>query len=177
MSRLASGTAFAAAALAFTLPFGAVSSCDGEEVRFTGVQLATFNVPPDDSVHGNLEVQVERNAGALALGALLAAVLGLVFAVTGRAGGGICAALGLLAMQLLAWAVLFTSDGGSSLFAGFWIALVSLAIAAALHLVLVLRLRRRLGRPVWGYAVGRTAVVLLPTLALAALIVVAVFSA
>ena len=176
MSRLFSATAFAAAVLAFALPFGAVSSCDGEEVRFTGVQLATFTVQPDDSKQGDLHVQVERNGGALALVALVAAAWGLALAAIGRAGGGVCASIGLLAIQLLFWAVLLTSDGGD-LFVGFWLALASLAGAATLHLVLAVRARRRSGSPVWTYVVVRTVLALLPTLALFVLVFAAVLSA
>ena len=134
MSRLFSATAFAGAVLAFTLPFGTVSSCDGEEVRFTGAELVTFSVPPDDTYSGTLHEDVERQNSALALMTLLAALGGLVLTVAGRAGGGICASIGLFAIQLLAWAVLLTSDGGSTLLVGFWVALVSLAAAAAVHL-------------------------------------------
>jgi len=176
MSRLFSATAFAAAVLAFALPFGAVSSCDGEEVRFTGVQLATFTVQPDDSKQGDLHVQVERNGGALALVALVAAGWGLALAAIGRAGGGVCASIGLLAIQLLFWAVLLTSDGGD-LFVGFWLSLVSLAVAAGLHLALAVRVRRRSGGSAWGFAVRRTVLVLLPTLAVIALVFAAVLSA
>ena len=175
MSRLFSATTFAAAVLAFALPFGAVSSCDGEEVRFTGVQLATFTVQPDDSTQGDLHVQVERNGGALALVAL-AAAWGLALAAIGRAGGGVCASVRLLAIQLLFWAVLLTSDGGD-LFVGFWLSLVSLAVAAGLHLALAVRFRRRSGGSAWGYAVRRTVLVLLPTLAVITLVFAAVLSA
>lgn len=176
MPRLFSAMAFAGAALAFALPFGAVSSCAGEEVRFTGVQLATFTVQPDDSSPGDLHTQVERNGGVLALFVLVAAVVGLVLALSGRVGGGVCASLGLIAMQLLFWALLLTSDG-ADLFAGFWLALVSYAVAASLQLALAVRVRRRSGGSARRYAVGRVVLVLLPTLALVALIAVAVLGA
>jgi hypothetical protein len=174
MTRMLSATAFAGAALAFALPFGVASSCDGEEVHFTGSQLATFTVPPDPERSGVLHEDLERNAGLLAAIALLASCLGLGVAVLNRAGGGICASVGLLGMQLLAWGIGLTADGGSSLLSGFWIALGSLAAAGLLHLILALRRRRLAGRRRWPYALGRCVLVLAPTLALAALVVGAV---
>jgi hypothetical protein len=89
---------FAAAALAFMLPFGTVS-CDGSEVSFTSVELATYQVDADAS-SAELRDDVEWN-GWLALAALAASLAGLAFGVAGRRGGGVCAALGVLAMQLL----------------------------------------------------------------------------
>ncbi len=175
-SRLFSATAFAGAALAFALPFGWLSSCDGEKVRFTGVELATFSVPADDSYSGTLHEKVERNAGVLALVTLLAAIGGFVVLVAGRRGGGIFASVGLLGIQLLAWAVLLSSDGGGNLLVGFWLALVLLATAAAVHLVRAVQARREDGSRAWRYAVGRTVFVLLPSLALLALLVAAVSS-
>ncbi len=169
MSRLFSATVFAGAALAFALPFGAVSSCDGEEVRFTGVELATFTVPPDEGTGGTLHMDVERNSGLFALLALVAAVSGILLALLGRGGGGICASFGIVAMQLLLWAVLFTSDGGSELFFGYWISLLLLVLAAVAHLVLTVRARRRRGDSSWRYVFGRVALVLMPTLSVVAL--------
>ena len=115
MTRLLSATAFAGAALAFALPFGAVSSCDGEEVRFTGAELVTYSVPPDDSHTGTLHEDVERTSSVLALVTLLAALLGVALAIVGRAGGGICASVGLFAAQVLAWPCSSRRDGGASL--------------------------------------------------------------
>ena len=139
--------------------------------------LVTCSVPPDDSHTGTLHEDVERTSSVLALVTLLAALLGVALAIVGRAGGGICASVGLFAAQVLAWAVLLTSDGGASLLVGFWLASGSLAVAAALHLTNALRARRRSGAPVWGYATARVVLVLLPTLALVALVVASISSA
>ena len=87
--RLFSATTFVGAMLAFALPFGTGSSCEGEEVRFTGAQLAAFSVPPDGSTTGTLHVEVESNAGPFAIVVLLVASLGVLYAVRGLAGGGI----------------------------------------------------------------------------------------
>ena len=165
MSRLSTAILFAGAALAFALPFGAVSSCGGEEVRFTGVELATFTVPPDAETEGTLHSNVERNAGFFALLALVAAVSGATLALLGRGGGGICASLAIVALQLVLWAVLLTSDGGSELFIGYWLSLLLLVLVATVHLVRTVRARRRRGDSAWRYALGRIALVLMPTLA------------
>ncbi len=168
MSRIFSVTALAAVLLAFALPFGAVSSCDGEEVHFTGVELATFRVAPDPEHAGTLHQEVERNAGMLAVAALGAAAVGIVLALLGWAGCGICASLGLVDMQVMIWAILLTSDAGGDLFVGYWLALTAFAVAALLYFVLGLRSRRQRGRTAWAY-VGRTAAVLSPTLAVSAI--------
>jgi hypothetical protein len=173
--RLFSAATFAGALLAFALPFGAVSSCDGEEVHFTGAQLATFSVPPDES-GGTLQMEVEKNAGLFAVLVLLAAALGVVCAIRGVPGGGIYAAGGLLATQLLGLAVLASGSGGGTLFEGFWLALGSLAAACTGHLVAAVRQRRRSGRRVWGYALRNSVLTLSPTLAVTVLIAIAVLS-
>ena len=98
MSRVLSATAFAAAALAFMLPFGVVSSCDGAEVHFTGTELVTFSVPADDAQDVELRGSLERGAGPFALAALIGTALGLVLSILGRPGAGRCAALGVVAM-------------------------------------------------------------------------------
>lgn len=174
--RLLSATAFTGAVLAFALPFGTVANCDGEEVRFTGAELATFTVPPDPSASGTLHTDVERNAGLLAFAALLAAALGLVLAIAGRPRGGICAGFGLVAAQLLGLAILITGDAGGTPAAGFGLALLSFAVAGVVHLVDAVRERRRVGRRVWGYAFGRCVLALWPTFALVALVAIALLA-
>lgn len=167
--RLSSATTFVGAMLAFVLPFGSVSSCEGEEVRFTGAQLAAFSVPPDEPTTGRLHVEVESNAGPFAIVVLLVASLGVLFAVRGAAGGGICAAVGLLAMQLLGLYVLL----GGTLLEGFWVALVLLAAAGIVHLAAGVRRRQQSGRRVRGYAIWSVVLALSPSLAVTALIAVA----
>jgi hypothetical protein len=166
--RLASATTFVGAMLAFALPFGTVSSCEGEEVRFTGAQLAAFSVAPDESTTGTLHVEVESNAGPFAVLVLLVASLGVLYAVRGLAGGGVCAAVGLLAMQLLGIYVLL----GGTLLEGFWVGLSSLAAAGIVHLAAAVRRRRRSGRRVRGYAIRNVVLALSPSLAVIALIAV-----
>jgi len=138
-------------------------------VRFTGVELATFTVPPDTETKGTLHTDVERNAGFFALLALVAAVSGAVLALLGRGRGGICASLSIAAMQAVLWAVLVTSDGGGELFSGYWLSLLLLVLVATAHLVRTFRARRRHGDSSWRYAFGRVALVLAPSLAVIAL--------
>lgn len=138
--RLTSVTLFVAAALAFLLPFGTVS-CDADEVSFTGIELATYQVDADSS-SADLRGDVESEAGWLALIALAASLTGVLFAAAGRRGGGICASVGLLAMQLLLFSGV-ASLATVHVRAGYWLALVTLA-AVSVHLLAVrLNERRR----------------------------------
>lgn len=138
--RLLSATAFTGAVLAFALPFGAVSSCDGEEVRFTGVELVTQSVPSDPATRGELHSSVGRRAGIFALVAAVASALGAALSVLGRSGTGWCAAVGLAALQFTGYAIVTTSDSGD-LYRGFWLALGSLAVAGILALAYALDVR------------------------------------
>jgi uncharacterized membrane protein HdeD (DUF308 family) len=95
--------------------------------------------------------------------------------MTGRPPGGICASVGLVAAQLLGLALLISGDGGATLLAGFWLALLACA-AGVVHLVAAVQLRRRAGRRSRGYAIGQCALALSPTLAVAALIAVLLVS-
>jgi hypothetical protein len=164
MSRVLSTTAFAAAAVAFMLPFGLVSSCDGAEVRFTGTELVTYSVPAGTS-DADLRDTLERRAGPFATAALLAAAVGLALSILGRSGAGVCAGAGLVAMQLLLYAIVTASDG-SDLFIGFGLALCSFAAVGVVSLIRVLRARRRVGRTLWP-PIGKAVAVLLPPVGLA----------
>ena len=164
MFRALSATTFLAAILAFALPFGAVSSCNGERVEFTGTQLVTLDVPPDPKHRGTLHHDVEHNCILFALVVLAASIIALGLLAAGEPGAGICAAVGLLAVQLLGWAILFSAEDESSLYAGFWLAFVALAIAASAFLVRAARERRRHGYRVRRYVAWRVVVVLLPIL-------------
>jgi hypothetical protein len=162
--RAFTATTFLAAILAFALPFGAVSSCDGERVEFTGAQLVTLDVQPDRKHHGTLHHDVEHNCIVFALVVLAASIIGLGLVAAGERGAGICAAVGLFAAQLLGWAILFSGEDESFLDAGFWLALVALAIAAIAFLIRAARERRRHGYRTRRYVAGRVVVVLLPIL-------------
>ena len=158
-SRLTPVTLFAAAALAFMLPFGTVS-CDGDEVSFTGVELATYQV---DAYASSVDLRddVESN-GWLALVALVASLTGLAFGAAGRRGGGVCASIGVLAMQLL-----FVS-GVSSLAtvearAGYWLALISMGAAGIYLLVVRFHERRRQRTRIWPSVVAAV-LIALPTM-------------
>lgn len=164
MARLLSGTAFAAAILAFTLPFGLVSSCDGGEVRFTGAELATFSVPAEDAQDAELRDSLEHDAGPFAIAALAAAGFGLVLSILGRPGAGVSAAIGLVAIQLVLYAIVAVADDGD-LFVGYWLALLAFVVAAAVCLIRDIRARRRSRRSVWP-AIEYAVAVLLPPVGL-----------
>jgi hypothetical protein len=172
--RIVSVTSFAAAVLAFTLPFGLVTSCDGGEVRFTGVELATYTVPADplDSSDRDLRDTLEKNAGAFALAALLTAVVGLALAALGIRGVPASAALGVLLMQLVLYGVVLTGDESSSLFVGFWLSLGAFVTAGVTALVGAVRARRRTARSAWP-PVGWAVAVVLPPIGAAIACIVA----
>lgn len=143
--RHASPVLLAGALLAFALPFATVS-CEEEgsrtQVRPSGIELATFSVPParvshfsaDGAIRHSTKVdpamsaQVEDEASGVALIALTAIVLGLLFGIadlagasmkaTGR-GGFVCSAIALGAFGYL-WQT--ARDAGAELDAGFWLA-------------------------------------------------------
>lgn len=173
-TRSIAGTAFAGVILALLLPFGSVYSCDtDEEVNFTGIQLATAQVPPDPDNAGDLSSKVESDATFLALAVLVAAIVGVGLAVAGRRGGGYCAAAGLLALQIFLWVGLVAWEGTFDVYEGFGLALASFALAGVVQLVAAARMRRSAGARAWTYVVRTTALVLSPTIGLVVLVVVA----
>lgn len=166
-TRSIAGTAFAGVILALLLPFGSVYSCSSDErVHFTGLQLATAQVPPDPFTPGSLHTKVEHDATWIGLVVLVAAGLGVGLALVGRPGGGVCAAAGLMALQLYIWIGLLAWEGTFDVFEGFGLALASFAVAGVVTLVAAVRARRRAGVRAWTYVVRTTALVLSPTIAL-----------
>lgn len=172
-ARMFSGTAFAGVVLAFLLPFGGVSSCgSGEEVRFTGIQLATAQVPADEAVQGTLHEEVEGDATVLAFLTLSAAIIGLALAIGGCVGGGVCAGTGLIGLQLILGVGLASWDV-FDVYEGYGLSLLAFTCAGLTHLVVAIRARRREGRRSWTYALRSTALAFAPTLALVGLVVLA----
>jgi hypothetical protein len=162
MFRVLPGSAFALACIAFTLPFGTVASCDGSEVRFTGVELATFSVEVEQSGDPELRDSVEKNAGLLALATLACAAAGLVLTSFALRGAGPSAAVGLAGTQVLFFAILASGDAGGDVRAGYWLALAAFVVAALACLVHEIQARRRHGRTVLPAVFLATAVVLPP---------------
>lgn len=132
-SRWGSATLFAGIVVAFLLPFATVS-CSGEEVTFTGVQLALQQVPDPQTQdeEGSLAEDVEAESSLSALVALASAATGLALGVAGRRGGGIAAAVGLPAMLVLALNAA-TTLATVELHAGYPLALLAYVAAAAVH--------------------------------------------
>jgi hypothetical protein len=162
MSRLFSAAAFAGTLLAFALPFGAVSSCDGEEVSFTGADLVGYSVAPDPAEPGTLHEDTEHAVGPFAIAVLLVAAAGLGLAIVGLRGTGICAAALIVATQLLGYAIVSVSDGGSEFFVGLWLTLALAVAAGAVLLGAEISTRRRAGASVWWLVALAVAVVLPP---------------
>jgi Tol biopolymer transport system component len=133
ISRWGSATLFAGILLAFLLPFATVS-CHGDEITFTGVQVALHQVPdtkPHDEA-GSLAEDVESESSAWALLALAAATAGLGLGVARRRGGGIAAAVGLLGMLMLLGSA-ESSLAEVDLHAGYVLALLGYLAAAVSH--------------------------------------------
>ena len=143
MRRRGPAVLFAAAALAFLLPFGTVS-CGNQTVSFTGVQLATMQVPPDpvprtDPSNG-LAAHVEAQAGAWALLALVLVVGGHVSALALGRGGGFAFGSGFALCVLLFDAA--TTGADARVRGGLWLALTCVAGAGAMRASAALRARR-----------------------------------
>jgi hypothetical protein len=159
VSRRVSPVLFAVILFAFALPFGTVS-CEGPAVKFTGYQLATWQVPEtappattDDGA--NLKDAVEHRASFWALLTLGAAVAGGLLGIAGRRGGGIAASVGLAGVLMLFGATEPLSLGGPDVkFEG------GFALTAFLYCVLALwhaivSIRRRVGSGALDSAVTR----------------------
>jgi hypothetical protein len=134
---------FAAAALAFLLPFGTVS-CEGETVSFTGLELATMRVPADPApapeADGDLADEVEAEGGSYALLALVLVIGGLVSAVLQGRGGGFAFGAGFALFVLLINVGETEPDVNAR--GGYWVALGSVAGAGAIRGSASLRTRR-----------------------------------
>jgi len=154
--------AFVAVLIAFTLPLGIVSSCGEEQARFTGVQLATFEVAPTDESTRDVAEKVEHHAGPFALAALAAAAIGALLVVLGLRGAAACAALGVVAMQLLVYGIVSVADDGR-LRGGYWLALLAFGVAATAWLASSIDARRRASRSVRP-PIGAAVAVVLPPL-------------
>ena len=138
----AASVLFAAAALAFLLPFATVS-CHGETVSFTGIELATRTIEADPAAarepDKGLAGDVEDAEGTYALMALVFLVGGVVsVAARGRGGGFALAALLSLLVLLLD-----AADTEADIQIGYWLALASVCGAGVLLLWSSLRERRQ----------------------------------
>lgn len=135
---------FAAAALAFLLPFGTVA-CNEETVSFTGIELATRTIEPSPAAGGapdkGLAGTVEAEGGTYALMTLVFLAGGLVsVAWRSRGGGFTLAAIFSLLVLLLDAAV---SDAEVDIRIGFWLALASVSGAGLLRIRAGLHTRAR----------------------------------
>ena len=148
--RRVTSTLFAAAALAFFLPFGTVS-CGAEEVTVSGVELATYTVDGAER-EGSLAADVEAH-GVMALLALVFALVGTGVALLGDRGGG-WAIAGLAALFLLA----FNGDtilGPEIEYGpGYVLAVVGLAAAGLVRFGIRVYEREQRGERTWTWIVA-----------------------
>jgi hypothetical protein len=141
-------TLFAAALLAFLLPFATVSC--GDPVTFTGLELATATVGDDGDafVEREFAAEIESYGTALALLGLAAAAAGLGLAACGVRGWGASALAALLALLLLPWsAVLGLAD--FAVHEGYVFAVAAVGGVVARRRVDAVRRRRRHGVRAW----------------------------
>lgn len=147
--RRVTSTLFAAAALAFLLPFGTVS-CSGEEVSVTGLELATHTVDGADEPD-SLAAEVEDH-GLFALFALVLALVGAVVAALRDRGGG-WAIAGLCALFVLGFnadTMLMDIEYG----AGYVLALGSFVLAGLMRFCVRTQSLILEDRRVWPWFVG-----------------------
>ena len=143
-------TLFAAAALAFLLPFGTVS-CDAERVSVTGIELATFTVDgagePD-----SLAAEVEAH-GLWALIALVLALIGASVASLRDRGGGYAAA-GLCALFVLGFNADAILGPEIDYEIGYLLSLTAFAAAGLTRFFVRVKARSRDGESVWPWVLG-----------------------
>jgi hypothetical protein len=145
-SRTVPATLLVAALVGFLLPFATVSC--GTPVTFTGLELATANVPSEGIDDTEFAGEVESNGTTVAALALGFVVLALGLLLARIPGWSIAAIAGLVCVLLLpwiaAWAMAdFELHGGYLLSAG------ALAAVQGIRRVDAVRRRRSLGRRVW----------------------------
>ena len=149
-SRGLTATLFAAALLAFLLPFGTVSC--GEPVTFTGLELAT------STVHGDDEALVDDIEGQGAFFAILAAIsvfAGAGLALVGQRGQGTAALVGLLSLVALPWIAALQPLGSPDFIvrSGYLVSAGSLVVIVGIRAALLVRRRRAAGsRTGWAAA-------------------------
>ena len=147
-ARLGTVTLFAAALLAFLLPFATVSC--GDPVTFTGLELATATVA--DDMHTGTErefaAEIESNGTALALLVLAASATGLGLAAFGVRGWGASALVGLVALLLLPW-VAAAALADFAVHEGYVFSAAALTAVVARRRVAAVRRRRSEGVRVW----------------------------
>jgi hypothetical protein len=151
-SRIATSTLFAAALLAFLLPFGTVSC--GTPVTFTGLELATGSVTGDDPE----VVAAANDTGTLpALVAAVCACGGLLLALAGARGPGTSALVGLLPLLLLPW---LTGLAEFEVHEGFVLAVAAFASVVAWRSRLLIVRRKAVRLRVWPAVSGLVLLVL-----------------
>ena len=137
-------TLFALALIGFLLPFATVS-CD-TPVTFTGLELATANVPTD--ADDELAQDIEHNGTAVAAIAFAFVLLAVALLAAGIRGWGVAAVAGMIGLLLLPW-ICIGSLADFELHEGYMLSVGALAGVALLRRVDSFSARRKAGRRVW----------------------------
>jgi hypothetical protein len=145
-SRRLSATLLVAAFVGFLLPFATVSC--GTPVTFTGIELATANVPSEGIDDTEFAGEVESNGTTVAAFALGLVVLALALLLARIPGWGLAALGGLLAVLLLPW-IAASAMADFELHEGYVLSAGALAGVQGVRRVDAVRRRRSLGRRVW----------------------------
>ena len=144
--RMLPATFLVAALLGFMLPFATVSC--GTPVTFTGIQLATANVPSEGIDDTEFAGEVEGNGTTVAALALGFVVLALVLLLARIPGWGVAALTGLVAVLLLPW-IAVSAMADFELHEGYLLSAGALAAVQGVRRVDAVKRRRSLGRRVW----------------------------
>ncbi len=160
-SRTVPATLLVAALVGFLLPFATVSC--GTPVTFTGIQLATANVPSEGIDDTGFADEVESHGTTVAVLALGFVVLALALLLARIPGWSIVALAGLVAVLLLPW-IASWAWADFELHEGYLLSAGALAAVQGIRRIDAVRRRRSLGRRVWP-AIGAGVLLAIPLVA------------
>jgi len=135
-----------AASLGFLLPFATVSC--GTPVTFTGLQLATANVPSEGIDDTEFAGEVESEGTTVAAVALGLVVLAFALLLAQVPGWSVAGLAGLLAVLLLPW-IAASELADFELHVGYLVTAGALTGVQGIRRADAVRRRRSLGRRVW----------------------------
>ena len=145
-SRRLPATLLVAAFVGFLLPFATVSC--GTPVTFTGIELATANVPSEGIDDTEFAGEVEGNGTTVAALALGLVVLALALLLARVPGWSLAALTALIAVLLLPW-IAASAMADFDLHEGYLLSAAALAGVQGVRRVDAVRRRRSLERRVW----------------------------
>lgn len=155
-------TLLALALFAFALPFGTVSC--GTPVSFTGLELASANVPAESAAERNFAAEVHDYGTPWAAAALVATLVALALAAAGSARAPAAAITALVFLLLLPY-VAMNKWAGFEVHEGWVLAVAAHTTVWCLALVRAYLGRRRRGATSWRTLPGGVLVVAVLTYA------------